>query len=349
MTMPAGSPAPFSDELLDARGTFALLVRSVRLEADGIVSLELARPDGGELPGWEPGAHVDLVLPSGKVRQYSLCGDPANRLTYRIAVLREPDGRGGSAEIHDTALVGRELACRPPRNHFALTEAPRYVFVAGGIGVTPILPMIRSVAEAGRPWKLYYGGRSLRSMAFTADILSAVDEEVAEGTAAAGTVTLWPQDERGLLDLAGIIIEADGDTVIYCCGPEGLLHAIESACGGAGRSRLLHVERFTQDTEAAAEVVANAAPVGAFTVVCKRAGVELEVPVDRTLLDVVREAVPTVLSDCEDGYCGTCETRVLEGQPDHRDTVLSDQEKASNQVMMICVGRSRSPVLVLDV
>ncbi len=349
MTVPAGKPAPFSDDLLDARGTFAVLVRAVRLEADGIVSIELTRPDGGELPAWEPGAHVDLILPSGKVRQYSLCGDPASRLSYRIAVLREPAGRGGSAEIHDTALVGRELACRPPRNHFALADAARYVFVAGGIGVTPIVPMIRSVAEAGRPWTLYYGGRSLRSMAFTREILAAVDAEAAQGEAAAGTVTLWPQDERGLLDLAGILAGADGDTAVYCCGPEGLLHAIESACAAAGRGHLLHVERFAQDAEAAAEVTANAAPTGSFTVVLKRSGLELEVPADRSLLDVVREASPAVLSDCEDGYCGTCETRVLEGEPDHRDTVLSDQEKASNEVMMICVGRSRSPVLVLDV
>jgi ferredoxin-NADP reductase len=333
------SAEPFSAGLLDARGTFEVLVRDVRLEAENVVSLELARPDGGELPAWAPGAHVDLVLPSGRVRQYSLCGDPAQRGVYRIAVLREDNGRGGSAEIHDTALVGRVLSCRPPRNHFELVEASGYVFVAGGIGITPILPMISAVAAAARPWRLYYGGRSLRAMAF-------VREAMAAGAA---NVTLWPQDERGLLDLPGILAGAASDAAVYCCGPEGLLAATEQACDAAGRAGRLHVERFAQDpVAAAAKAQPSAGTDTAFTVVLRRSGTELLVPVGRSLLDVVREAVPTILSDCEDGYCGTCETQVVDGVPEHRDTVLSDAEKVGNQVMMICVGRARTPVLVLD-
>lgn len=244
------SPGPFSEEVLDARGTFELLVRAVRLEADGIVSLELARPDGGELPGWEPGAHVELVLPSGRVRHYSLCGDPAQRLAYRIAELREPGGRGGSAEIYDTELVGHVLSGRPPRNHFELVEAAGYLFVAGGI--TPLLPMIHSATARGRPWHLYYGGRSLRSTAFAGEALAA----------AASNVTLWPQGKRGLLDLPAILaigVEGTGveGTAIYCCGPEGLLGAMEAASAAAGVAGRLHTERFTQD--AAAAVAASAA------------------------------------------------------------------------------------------
>jgi len=319
--------------------TLDVLVRSVRLEADRIISLELVRPDGGGLPAWTPGAHIDLVLPSGRVRQYSLCGDPAQRLVYRIAVLREHRGRGGSAEIHDTALVGRVLACRPPRNHFELVDASRYVFVAGGIGVTPILPMINLVAAGARPWTCYYGGRSLRSMAFVEEVLAA----------GSSNVTLWPEDERGLLDLPGILAQADAGVAVYCCGPEGLLAGMEAVCAEADRVGQLHTERFAQPPEAARQAGSGPVTNCAFQVVLRRSGIELQVPADRTLLDVVQEAVPTILSDCREGYCGTCETKVVEGEPEHRDTVLSDAEKAGNQVMMICVGRSRTPTLVLDI
>jgi len=168
---------------------------------------------------------------------------PARRGAYRIAILREPVGRGGSAEIHDTTLIGRVLSCRPPRNHFELVEAREYVFVVGDIGITPILPMISAVTAGARPWWLYYGGRSLRSMAF-------VREAMAVGAA---NVTLWPHDERGLLDLPGILAEVGPDTAVYCCGPEGLLAATEQACAAAGHVDRLHVERFTQDPVAAAK------------------------------------------------------------------------------------------------
>src|SRR5882757_9247001 len=172
-----------------------LLVRAARCEADGVLSLELVDLAGADLPAWRPGAHLDLHLPSGLVRQYSLCGDPQDRRTYRVAVLREVAGRGGSAEVHDTALVGKVLTVGGPRNHFELVEATCYVFIAGGIGITPILPMVAAVAERGVKWRLHYGGRTRASMAFV-DTLA---------MQSGGDLELIPQDEFGHPDLATIL------------------------------------------------------------------------------------------------------------------------------------------------
>lgn len=323
---------------LDPLADRPLLVEQVRLEATGVVSLTLADPDGGELPPWEPGAHIDLRLPSGTVRQYSLCGPPDDPRSYTVAVLREEHGRGGSVEVHDTALVGRTLRARGPRNHFALVEAEHYLFLAGGIGVTPILAMVRRAAANGASWELHYGGRTRDTMAFT-DELSAIG---------AGRVHVVPQDESGLLPVAGLVGAAPPGAAVYCCGPEGMVRAVTEACA-ATMPGALHIERFgaPPGTGPAGE---RAAPPGAaqFTVELRRTGLRLEVPPDRTLLDVVREAVPEVGFSCEEGYCGSCETRVLAGVPEHHDTVLSDAERERGDTMMICVGRSASELLSLD-
>ncbi|MCW2881392.1 MAG: putative oxidoreductase [Sphaerisporangium sp.] len=314
-----------------------LLVRSTTWEADDVISLRLVDPDGGELPAWEPGAHIELVLPSGLVRQYSLCGPPADRGGYTVAVLREAAGRGGSQELHETVLPGKTVSVRGPRNRFPLVEAARYLFVAGGIGITPILAMVRDVSARGADWHLVYGGRSRSSMAF-------VNELVELGR---DRVEIAPQDERGMLDLDAVLAQGTAGTAVYCCGPEGLLAAVEQRCAGAPMS--LHTERFGS---AGAERVAKPVDVDqvtTFEVELRRTGCVVTVPPGRTILDAVRDVVPEAMSSCEEGYCGTCETRVIEGVPEHHDTILSEKERQAGKTMMICVGRSKTPRLVLDV
>ncbi|MFE4175548.1 PDR/VanB family oxidoreductase [Streptomyces sp. NPDC056909] len=323
---------------LDLLATRDVLVEQVRLEAAGVVSLTLVDPDGGTLPPWTPGAHIDLRLPSGTVRQYSLCGPPGDPRSYTVAVLREEDGRGGSAEVHDTALVGRVLQVRGPRNHFALVDAPHYLFLAGGIGVTPILAMARQAAAEGASWELYYGGRTRAGMAFTRT-LSAID---------ADRVHIVPQDEQGMLPVAALVDAAPAGTAVYCCGPEGMVQAVTEVCARA-RPGALHVERFGAPPGGGAADARGPSPgAGHFTVELRRSGLTLDVPPERTLLDVVREVAPDVAFSCEEGYCGSCETKVLAGVPEHHDTVLSDEERERGDTMMICVGRSASELLTLD-
>jgi ferredoxin-NADP reductase len=285
-------------------------------EAEGVLGITLADPGGGPLPEWEPGAHIDVELPSGMVRSYSLCGRPGDRDTYRIAVLRVADGRGGSEELHTTRLVSRRLTVRGPRNQFPLVPAPRYVFIAGGIGITPILSMVRELAERpGAPyWSLFYGGRSLDTMAFRAELAAL----------RGGEVTLWPQDSHGLPELDRALTGLPPDTVVYCCGPEGLLDAVRSRTERLLPPGALHLERF-RPTARTNPPSAD----GGFEVELRRTGVTLRVPTNRSLLDVVREVVPEVPYSCEQGICGTCETKVIEGTPDHHDMLLTDAERGS--------------------
>jgi ferredoxin-NADP reductase len=274
---------------------------------------------------------VDLELPGGLTRQYSLCGDPADRTTWRIGVLREPEGRGGSELVHDKLHEGELIDVRGPRNHFELISSPRYLFVAGGIGITPILAMITAAERAGADWELHYGGRSRRSMAFLESL-----EEVT-----GNKVTLHPQDEVGLIDLERILGTPRPDTLVYCCGPEPLLNAVEQRCA-AWPTGALHVERF------APKDVGAPVLTGSFEVELATTGLTLTVPPERSILDVVEEAGVSVLSSCQEGTCGTCETPVLAGQVDHRDSLLTPEEQAANDTMFICVSRAACPRLVLD-
>jgi ferredoxin-NADP reductase len=307
-----------------------LVVREREDAADGVVVLTLADAGGAELPPWQPGAHIDITVADGGERQYSLCGDPNDRSVYRVGVLNEPAGRGGSAWVHDTLTVGSTVSGRGPRNHFPLDESARYVFVAGGIGITPILPMIGAAEKSGAEWTLVYGGRSTQSMAFL--------DEISEFGSRA---TIWPQDTHGLIDLPGLLSEPSEDTLVYCCGPEPLLQAVEKMCS-PWPSGALHIERFSPK-EVGAPVRSDS-----FEVVLADTGVTVTVPPDRSILEVVEEAGVNVLSSCQEGTCGTCETGVVEGEPDHRDSVLTPQEQAENTCMMICVSRSVSPRLVLE-
>lgn len=309
--------------------TIAARVETVEHAAEGVVVLQLAPADRDALPAWEPGAHVDVMTPVGP-RQYSLCGDPADPARWRIAVRREQPGRGGSAWLHDAVSAGDTLELRGPRNHFLLEHADSYLFIAGGIGITPLLPMVADVAQRNVDWRLVYGGRRLSAMAF-------VDELRAYGE----RVTLWPEDERGLIDLEALLGQPRPGTLVYCCGPEPLLAAAEDRCA-AWPSGALRVERFhPRDGALDGER-------GAFEVELAYSGLTLSVGPDETIVDVVLRAGIDVPTSCREGTCGTCETVVLEGEPDHRDSFLTPEERASGETMMICCSRSRTPRLVLD-
>ncbi|MFD4506463.1 PDR/VanB family oxidoreductase [Streptomyces sp. NPDC058457] len=318
---------------LRARDSARLLVRQVRWIAEDVVELRLTRRDGLPLPPWEPGAHVELTLPSGLRRSYSLCGDPRERAVWTVAVRRAPDSRGGSRELHGTALVGRELTVDGPVNRFPLLPAPGYLLLAGGIGVTPLLPMARALAAGDLPWRLVLGARD-RSRLVYAEELTALGGD---------QVRLVPQDEAGLPDLAAELAAAPPGHAVYACGPAAMLDAVAELCRTAVPPRPLHIERFgpaadaPQDTER-----------GRFDVVLRRSGLRLAVPADRSVLEVVRDRVPDVPYSCEEGYCGSCETPVLAGTPDHRDSVLAPEERATARTMMICVSRAATPLLELD-
>lgn len=309
---------------------FDVTVRQVRLEADDVVSVELV-PDDGLLPPYEPGSHIDIMLSSGLVRQYSICSPPSDLSFYRIAVLREKNSRGGSEEIHETALVGKRLKIRGPRNHFRMEPASRYLFIAGGIGITPMLAMVIRAEREKSPYELVYIGRDLDSMAFR--------DRFATGPHVRAIVTSL----SGRPDINELIAQAGDDALIYACGPAGLLTAVEQACAKAGRLDQLRFEKFDSDGGAAAE----AASGDSFEVELARSGTVLTVGEDQGLLEVI-EPHCEVMTSCEDGFCGTCETRVLEGIPEHHDSILSEKERAANNTMMVCVGRSKSPRLVLD-
>jgi cytochrome P450/ferredoxin-NADP reductase len=298
--------------------------------ADGVVALTLRQVADSPLPPWAPGAHVDLILDGAPTRQYSLCGDPADHHVWRLGILRDENGGGGSRFVHDRLRAGDTVRVRGPRNNFELVSSPRYLFIAGGIGITPILPMIAAATEAGADWHLLYGGRYRDSMAFTGELAAYGDR-----------VTVAPQDETGLLDLDGYIGTPQPDTLVYCCGPEPLLAAVEERCR-AWPPRSLHVERFS------ARPLSTPVRAEAFDVELARSELRLTVPPDRSILDVVEEAGVGVLSSCAEGTCGTCETGVLSGLPDHRDSVLTEEERAAADCMMICVSRSCTARLVLD-
>jgi ferredoxin-NADP reductase len=308
-----------------------LVVARRETVATDVVALTLADPAGRPLPGWTPGAHIDLVLNETLTRQYSLCGSLRDRDSFRIGVLRGTKSGGGSQLVHDVLNEASKVRVRGPRNHFALIDAPRYIFIAGGIGITPLLPMIESADRRGVPWTLDYGGRQRTSMAFLDELARYGDR-----------VRTWPQDERGLLDLPKILGDPRPDTVVYCCGPEPLLAAVEMKCR-AWLPGALHTERFTPKP-----VEPAAGGDTPFELVLQRSGITATVPADKTILEVVEEAGLSVLSSCRVGTCGTCEQEVLSGELDHRDSVLTEEDRESGEFMMICVSRCRSQRLVLD-
>ncbi|MFH8484916.1 PDR/VanB family oxidoreductase [Streptomyces longisporoflavus] len=299
--------------------------------AEDVVRLTLAHPRGERLPAWSPGAHIDLMLGPGLVRQYSLCGDPADTSRFQVAVLRERESRGGSQYAHHTLAEGDTVRVSSPRNHFRLAASPRYLFIAGGIGITPILPMIAAADRQGADWRLVYGGRSRAGMAFAEQLTREHPRRV----------DLRPQDETGLLDLDELLAGPAADTLVYCCGPGPLLDAVEQRCASWPEGTL-HIERFRPKEGA------DDAPAAGFEVELSRAGITVTVPPDKSVLQSIEEAGVSVLSSCQEGTCGTCETAVLDGRVDHRDSLLTPAEQACNDTMFICVSRAAGPRLVLD-
>ncbi|OBC04632.1 ferredoxin [Mycobacterium sp. 852013-50091_SCH5140682] len=308
-----------------------LVVTDFHVAADDVVALTLAAPDGSALPPWTPGAHVDLVLGADLVRQYSLCSSPGDRSAWRLGILRTPDSRGGSKAVHSDLHNGATVRVRGPRNHFPLVAAGSYLFIAGGIGITPMLPMIAEADAAGADWHLLYGGRTRASMAFVDELAPYADH-----------VTLVPQDESGILDLDAALREPREGTLVYACGPTGLLDAVEQRCA-TWPSGSLHLERFT-----AKEPAAGSAGNTEFELMLQRSGMTLTVPPDKSVFEVCKAAGVGVVGSCLEGICGTCETEVVDGDVDHRDSILNDEEREANEYMMICVSRCRSARLTLD-
>lgn len=312
------------------------LVAAVTTVAADVVQLELVAANGRELPPWEPGSHIDLLLVGEDgtplERQYSLCGDPSDRSRYRVAVLREVDGRGGSEAIHSTAPVGAPVRIRGPRNHFFF-EPPAgapVVFVAGGIGITPLVSMAAAANDEGRDFRLLYAGRSHDRMAFADELVERYGARVQLRVGA-----------EGRLDVVRTVAELPADAHVYACGPTRLIAALEDAWSERPRSQL-HLEHF--------EPLEFGPPVWQepFEVELVQSGVTVEVPLERSILDVVEEQGALVVSSCRKGTCGTCETPVLEGEIEHRDSVLTPDDQESGATMMICVSRAAGPRLVLD-
>jgi ferredoxin-NADP reductase len=308
---------------------YDMVVRSRDDATEGVAVLELVPATDRPLPRWQPGAHIDVLLPDGDARQYSLCGDPGAQV-YRIAVLREPDGRGGSAWIHDTLHPGASVRVAGPRNHFEFVpeRGTRYRFLAAGIGITPIVAMLRSAAESGVDYALDYAGRSRAHMAL-------LDEVVAEH---GSRVSVHAADEERRLDIPALFADLPPFTTTYCCGPARFIEAVEEAA----RGRQLKVERF--EAKELGEPVLKVP----FEVELAFSGETITVPPEKTVLQAIEDAGVLVLSSCKVGTCGTCETRVMAGEVDHRDSILTADEQAANDVMYVCVSRSAGPSLTLE-
>lgn len=312
-------------------------IRSLRWEAEGVVSIELvpAHP-GAVLPAFTAGAHIDLHLAPGLVRSYSLTNAPGQTHRYCVAVNLDAGSRGGSRHVHERLHCGQRLAVSAPRNLFELNEsAPRSRLIAGGIGITPLLCMARRLVQLGRPWVLHHASRSAAHAAF-ADELRAL--EAASG--GLGRVDLHFDDERGgVLDVAAIVRDLAEGEHVYCCGPKPMLAAYEAATATLPRERV-HLEYFSATQEAAS--------AGGYRVRLARSGQAIAVAPGQTLLAAIQASGIEPLYSCGQGICGTCEARVLSGTPDHRDMVLSESERAAGDRMMICCSGSLTPELVLD-
>ncbi|MBD0022306.1 2Fe-2S iron-sulfur cluster binding domain-containing protein [Gordonia pseudamarae] len=322
----------------DGVTTVRIIDRAVVAKDENVVALTFAAPDGGPLPRWYVGAHLDLLLPSGRMREYSLCGDPADRSTYRIAVRRIPGGGGGSIEVHDDLRVGDELRIKGPRNAFPLSmpgygsSARSVRFIAAGIGITPILPMLAAAERHGLDWSMIYTGRTLDSIPFVEEVSRHGDR-----------VTIRADDEHGLPTMAELtgIDPATGRTpaglAVYACGPVPMLAGLRRHLADRGDVEL-HYERFSPPP------VVDGAP---FTITLASTGRRVAVAADETALAALRTVAPSVPYSCRQGFCGTCRLRVLDGEPDHRDTLLTAPERADGQ-FLTCVSRCTEGNLTVD-
>jgi vanillate O-demethylase ferredoxin subunit len=310
-------------------------VKRVTVEAEDIRSFEFADPRGPDLPPFTAGSHLDVHLPNGLVRQFSLCNDPRETHRYVVAVLREPGGRGGSACMHDVVREGDEVTITAPQNHFPLHEAAeRHLLIAGGIGITPMLAMVRRLAALGADYTLHYCTRNAEKTAFREELM---------GEPFASHVRFHHDggDPSKGLDVDALLSEVEAGTHVYCCGPIGLMHAVTDASDHWPLGTV-HFEFFATDPDVVEE------PSTGFEVEIASTGAVYKVPPDKTILDVLLDQGHDVDSSCEEGLCGTCIVDVLEGEPDHRDFVLDDEEKESNKLITVCCSRAKSARLKLD-
>ena len=306
------------------RRALSAVVTRREFVAPDVVALTLADVDGGLLPSWTPGAHIDVQLPSGRRRQYSLCGSPGRRTDYRIAVRRIADGGGGSIEMHEAFEVGETLVFEGPRNAFYLVTDERDVlFVIGGIGVTPILPMLHVAQHRGISWRAIYAGSSREYMPFLDEVVSAAPDRV----------TVWADDERGVAGVDDLLAGAGPTTAVYVCGPTGMLEAVRAARDEHADAPL-HYERFSPPP------VVDGIP---FELKLARSNRVLSVPANRSALDVMLDHDPTTAYSCQQGFCGTCKVKVLAGQVDHRG-----RTEVGHDEMVVCVSRAKGDRLVID-
>ena len=315
--------------------TLQAWVHTLRHEADDIISIELRPVEGAVFPAFGAGSHIDLHLPGGMVRSYSLFNDSSETHRYVVGVLKDRASRGGSRSVHEQLRVGSRLTISAPRNNFALREeATHSVLIAGGIGVTPLLCMARRLKALGRSFEFMYFARSRKSAAFVSEI------------EALGAPVTWHFDDEhgGPPDLRALLARrppAAGEHY-YACGPTPMLDAFETMCAELGHANA-HIERFT-----AVEIAASDEARDTYAVELRRSGRSFEVTPGKTLHQCLIELNADVPFSCEEGICGSCETRVIEGEPDHRDSVLTTAERARNEVMMVCVSGCKSRRLVLD-
>jgi ferredoxin-NADP reductase len=313
--------------------TFQVQVADVRAEALDVMSLEL-RPIGGrELPPFEPGAHLDVHLPNGLVRQYSLTNDWRERDRYVIGVARVAESRGGSAFVHSSIRAGAQLTVGGPINNFALDpRAERFLFIAGGIGITPIMAMVRWCVANAQPWRLIYAARSRQRAGFYEELCGLARD----------SAQFHFDDECGqVLDVAQAVAGWNEGEWIYCCGPAALMDSVKALTGHLPAGTVRFEWFTTPESDEPQES-------SAFKVRLERSGVEFDIPEHKSILEVLEENGIDHPFSCREGLCGTCLTNVLAGEPDHRDYVLTDEERESGKLMTICCSRSKSPQLVLD-
>lgn len=326
-----------------ASNTLKARVQALRHEAEGVLSMELRpAPGSAPFPAFEAGAHIDLHLPNGLVRNYSLTNPETGTRQYQIAVLNDRHSRGGSRYVHEQLRVGAILPISEPRNRFALDLGAEYsVLLAGGIGVTPLLGMLRALAAAGRPAEFIYCARSRREAAFIEDIESCAAQ------AGIGLVCHF-DDERGEApDLARLLQGRAAEAHFYCCGPGPMLDSFERTCAELGYAHV-HIERFAATEAASVPAQAETGAEG-YEVELRRSARTLYVPAGKPLLDVLLEAGVSHDHSCREGICGACETRVLDGEVEHRDSILTKSEREANNTMMVCVSGCRKGPLVLDI
>lgn len=316
-------------------GTTSVRVTAVRAQALDVRSIELRTQDGAALPAAAPGSHIDLHLPGGLVRTYSIFEVSSDGSSYSIGVGRDSNSRGGSAFVHEQMRVGDVLPISAPRNHFALAqEAKRVLLIAGGIGITPLLAMARQCAQEGRDWTLHYCARSPSRAAFLEE-LSALDPGVTR-------IKTWFSVAGQRFDAATTLSDVSPDTHVYCCGPERLMRAVETAPGPLASAQR-HFERFV--APALDGVVRD---TNAFEVRLQRSGLSFQVPAGRSVLECIEDHGIAVPFSCREGLCGTCETSVLDGTVEHRDFVLSAVDKEAQNKMLVCVSRAACSRITLD-